>query len=293
MGLSSSLVGMRFKDMVSEVTWRWAMNYAASIEDNNPFYFDDEREDSIIAPPMLAVAVTFPVIERIWEFVEGTDFPIEILPTMVHYTEHLQFRRPIKPDEVLYVKGKVAAIIPHRAGTQVVIRFDATDKSGEEVFCEHIGAMMRGIQCDDQGGGAEALPRVPEPQKVEGQVWESRVKIDPLRSFIYDGCSRIFFPIHTSRSFARQVGLPGIILQGTATLAYAAREITNLEAGGDPRRLKTLSCRFSGMVLPGTEIIVRLMGRQLHEKEAHLHFAVFNGDGQIAVNKGYALIDMS
>ncbi|UCG04133.1 MAG: MaoC family dehydratase N-terminal domain-containing protein [Candidatus Heimdallarchaeota archaeon] len=34
------------------------MNYAAAIDDNNEFYFDDERKDGIVAPPMFAVATT-------------------------------------------------------------------------------------------------------------------------------------------------------------------------------------------------------------------------------------------
>lgn len=290
MELSSRLVGMAFKEFVKEVTWRETMNYAASVEDNNNIYFDDERQGGVIAPPMIAVAVTFPVIERIWDFVEVSDFPLEIMPTMVHHTEHIRFFRPIRPDEVLTVRGRIAAIVPHRAGTRVVIRFDVTDKLGKEVFCEHIGAMMRGIQCDDQGGGSEALPKVPGLARDEGCIWESSIKIDPLRPFIYDGCSRIFFPIHTSRSFARQVGLPGIILQGTATLAYAAREITNLEASSDPARLKALSCRFSGMVMPGTEITVRLTGKKKSEKGTDIFFSVFNSDGLNAVSNGYALI---
>ena len=37
-----------------EVGWRESMNFAASIGDANPYYFDDTREDGIIAPPMLA-----------------------------------------------------------------------------------------------------------------------------------------------------------------------------------------------------------------------------------------------
>ncbi len=290
MGLSSRLVGMPFKELVKEVTWRETMNYAASIEDNNSRYFDDEREGGVTAPPMFAVAVTFPVIERIWDFVDGNDFPLEIMPTMVHHTEHIQFFRPIRPDEIMTVKGRIAAILPHRAGTRVVIRFDVTDKVGKEVFCEHIGAMMRGIECDDRGGGQEALPNAPSLDRDDGRIWESRIKIDALRPFIYDGCSRIFFPIHTSRSFARQVGLPDIILQGTATLAYAARDITNREADSDPARLKAISCRFSGMVMPGTEITVRLHERKITEQGTNLYFSVLNGDGRIAISNGYALI---
>lgn len=290
MGLSSRLVGMAFKELSREVTWRETMNYAASIEDNNPLYFDDERAEGIIAPPIFAVAVTFPVIERIWDFVEGSDFPLEIMPTMVHHTEHIRFVRPIRTDEVLTVRGRIAAIIPHRAGTRVVIRFDVSDKSGKEVFCEHIGAMMRGIQCDDGGAGEDDLPEVPGLDMAEKEIWESRIKIDEFRPFIYDGCSRIFFPIHTSRSFARQVGLPGIILQGTATLAYAVREITNREADSDPTRLKAVSCRFAGMVKPDTEITVRLTGRNDSVNGADLFFSVLNEEGRIAVGKGHALV---
>jgi hypothetical protein len=51
-----------------------------------------------------------------------------------------------------------------------------------------------------------------------------------MRPYVYDGCTNIYFPIHTSVGFARMVGLPDIILQGTATLAYAARELADREA---------------------------------------------------------------
>ena len=43
------------------------------------------------------------------------------------------------------------------------------------------------------------------------------------------------------------MGLPGIIHQGTATLAYAVRELVNREARGNPALLKALACRFTGM----------------------------------------------
>jgi acyl dehydratase len=82
------------------------------------------------------------------------------------------------------------------------------------------------------------------------------------------------------------VGLPGIILQGTCTLALAARELVNREAGGDPTRLKTLSCRFSGMVRPGTSIRVELKSRS----RGDLFFEVLNQEGEKAVSKGYARI---
>ncbi|MHA1487548.1 MAG: MaoC/PaaZ C-terminal domain-containing protein, partial [Promethearchaeota archaeon] len=72
-------------------------------------------------------------------------------------------------------------------------------------------------------------------------VWKKSVYIDKLRSFVYDGCTDIVFPIHTSKKFAHFVGLPRIILQGTATLAFAVKEIINEESERDPNRVREIS----------------------------------------------------
>jgi len=290
MELSSDLVGTALKPYRREVSWRETMNYAAGVGDDNPWYFDDERDQGIVAPPLFNVAVTWPILERIWEFIDTDRFPPEVLFTQVHHTEHLVFHRPLRPGDHLTVQGKIAAILPHRAGTRVVICFEALDREGQQVFTEHTGALMRGVSCIGGGQGQEVLPAVPSGPEEDLAFWETTLPIDPLRPFLYDGCTNIFFPIHTSRSFARRVGLPGIILQGTATLALAAREILNREAGKDPRRLQTFSGRFTGMVLPGTSIRVKLVGKTPRTDGTDLHFVVHNGEGQPAISKGYAFI---
>jgi acyl dehydratase len=290
MELSSRFVGTPLKNYCTEITWRQTMNFAAAVDDNNGYYVDDEREGGIIAPPMLSVAVTWRILERIWEYIEAKDFPMEVLMTQVHHTEHLEFHRPVRPGDRLTVKGRVAAVLPHRAGTRVVMRFDALDQGHEPVFTEHMGALMRGVKCSDDGLWPNPVPEGPLPQESAEPLWESRIPIDPLRPHIYDGCTNIVFPIHTSRAFARQVGLPGTILQGTATLAFAVREIINREAGGNPLALKSLFCRFTGMVLPGTEIRVRLVGKSGKKDGTDLHFIVLNQEGQKAISGGWAFL---
>ncbi len=290
MKLDSSFVGTTLKDYTTSINWRATMNYAASVDDQNPLYFDDEGGKPVIAPPMFAVAVTWPVSERIWDFIEDDNFPRDIIQTQVHYTEHLAFHRPILPGDELTVKGRVAAIMPHRAGTVTVIRFDALDREGKPVFTEHIGAMMRGVECVGEGRGAADIPAVPSLPEDAPAEWESVIPIDRMRPFVYDGCTNIYFPIHTSVGFARMVGLPDIILQGTATLAYAAREITDREAGNDSRRLKRVSCRFSGMVVPPGEIHVRLTGKVRSTEGSDLFFEVQGGDGSRVLSSGYAFL---
>lgn len=293
MEISSRFVGTPLKEHSIDITWRDMMNYAAAIEDPNPLYFDDEQAGGIIAHPMFCVAVTWRTLERIWDLIEDHEFPVHLLATQVHYTEHLEFYRPIVPGDLLTLRGEIAAILPHRSGTIVIIRSDAFATDGSPAFTEHAGTLLRGVQCRNGGQGSEALPIVPHSPDQRSVIWESVIPIEPLRPFVYDGCTGISFPIHTSRQFARQVGLPGIILQGTATLALAVRELVNREAGGDPLSLRVLSARFTGMVLPGTDIRLQLVARRARQDGTGLHFGVLNADGRRAISDGYAFLEAS
>ena len=291
MRLSSDFAGSSLKDYETTVIWRRTMNYAASVGDNNPVYFDDEREGGVVAPPMFSVAVTWPVCERIWEYIQADGFPLEILINLVHYSESLTFHRLIAPGDRLTVKGRIAAIIPHRAGTIIVLRLQAIDERGNPVFTEHIGGLLRGVECIGEANISEPLPVIPKHGGDGPPVWESGVFIDQLAPFVYDGCTDIFFPIHTSVGFAHRVGLPGIVLQGTATLAYAVRDLVDREAERDPSLLRSVACRFTGMVTPGSELRVILWERRVDEAGKDLFFKVLNGGGHTVLSDGYARIE--
>jgi acyl dehydratase len=56
-------------------------------------------------------------------------------------------------------------------------------------------------------------------------------------------------PIHLDDDFARSVGLPGLIAHGMLQMGIAATVAA--EAAGGPDRLRRVSVRFAGMVLPG------------------------------------------
>ena len=148
------------------------MNYAAAIGDANPLYFNDERPEGIIAPPLFPVAMTWPIIENITDYLEAEGFP-QRSPL---YTGPLH-RAPQHPQagdarqQSVKSRASIAAILPHRAGTHVVIRFDAQDAGGNHLFTEHIGAMMRGVQCADAEKAANSFPSVPrQPKAVRGLV---------------------------------------------------------------------------------------------------------------------------
>ena len=286
MKLDSRFAGTLLKEYHTIIPWRATTNYAASVADDNPLYFDDKNHPSLVAPPTFPVAVTWPILSHLQDFITARDFPWGVLWTQVHYFEHLVLHRLVRPEDELTITGRVAAILPHRAGTHAVIALSARDKTGAPVFTEYIGAMLRGIECDG-GKGSEALPEIPESDFEGPPVWKSRVFIDPLLPYVYDGCTQIEFPIHTSPRFAVGVGLPGIILQGTATLALAVREMVNREAFGNPARIAEIACKFTGMVIPGSDIEVRCLELRDWKDGKELFFEVLNADNQKAIRSGY------
>lgn len=290
MEISPHLVGTRLKPHAVQIHWRDAMNYAAAIFDGNPLFFDDEQDGGVAVHPMFSVAVTWPIVEHLAQYLDPADIALEVLLNQVHYTEHLIFHRQIRPDEKLTINGKIMAILPHRAGTHIVVRFQALDQRQQPVFTEFNGAMLRGVQCRGAGQKEENCPIIPDDRDVRQLRWEKKITIDPLLPFIYDGCTNIVFPIHTSKKFAHQVGLPDIILQGTATLALAVRELIRREAESRPLRLKEIYCRFSGMVLPGSDITLQVYGALAGQKSGRRYFDVLNQTGEKVLSHGYALI---
>jgi MaoC dehydratase-like protein len=287
--LNNDLVGTSLKTYHTKVDWRKTTNYAAAIQDSNPKYFDDMDANGIVAHPMFPVAATWPVLSNLGEYIEAEDFPKDVLMTQVHYTEHLVLHRLILPGDELSIKGSLKAFLPHRAGTHAIICLEAEDKDNKSVFTEYIGAMLRGVDCGE-GGKDGRVPIIPENGAESEILWASDIYIDPERPYVYDGCSDIEFPIHTSPNFAKMVGLPGIILQGTATLAYAVREMVGNEAGKDPVRISEIACMFTGMVQPGSDIKVCCTGRQFHDEFTDVFFEVKNNEQKKAIRNGYIKI---
>ncbi|NLV16530.1 MAG: hypothetical protein GXY50_04880 [Syntrophomonadaceae bacterium] len=285
--ISSDIVGMKFKEYRTEVTWRQTTNYAAAVGDNNPCYLDDRGPEELIAHPMFVAALTWPIQQNLHQYVDIAQIQ-EAFRTAVHYTERLEVFRPIKPGDRVVIRGEVLAVMPHDAGTYLVFKLPVEDGDGNPIVTEYVGGMMRGVRCSDGGKGWENLPVAPRHVPNSSKVWQADIPISKDAPYVYDGCTNIVFAIHTSPRFARSVGLSGIIYQGTATLALAVRELVNREAGGNPARLNLLSARFGGMVLPGTNISIQLLQRLEKSDSAELYFQVINSQGHKAISGGYA-----
>jgi acyl dehydratase len=165
------------------------------------------------------------------------------------------------------------------------IRGDVYDEEGVPVFTEYSGALLRGVKGVGEALGAADLPVPPKASQLE-EVWTGNQYIGLGSAQIYEACSGISFPIHTSMQAALAAGLPGTLYHGTATLSRAVGALIDREAHGDPLRVRAVHCRFTAMVRPGTAIFVRFLGRAEGEGMSDLFFDVINHEGKPAVSRG-------
>lgn len=285
--VSREIIGARTKPLEIEVTPRMIMNYAAGIDDANPWHFDDTRPEGIVAPPMMTWAFTWRFSAERDRYWGDAGLPREFGGRSVHYTEDMRWTRPIRPGDRLTIEGEIVELKAHRSGTYMKTRYVGVDALGDRVFTEDIGGMLRDVRCAEELG-----PYVPEGPGTTFEapgdpIRKATIPIHPFAAHIYDGCADIHNPIHTSKAYALNVGLPDIILHGTATLAYAIRDITNTEGGGNPCAVRRLGCSFTGMVFMGTQIELQVLGERATDTSKEVFFQVISEDGRKAIRNGW------
>ena len=113
-------------------------------------------------------------------------------------------------------------------------------------------------------------------------VWQEPVDIAAGAAHVYTECSRIWNPIHTDPGVARAVGLPGIILHGTATLALAVSRVVARDIGGEPAAVRGVRVRFTGMVTLPSTLVVRGRGR----RGGQVLFDAVDGGGRSVLGEG-------
>jgi acyl dehydratase len=282
MPINASAVGSEIGPFAIDVTARRCLAYAAAINDTRPQHLDDAREGGITAPAMLAVALEWPASRdlRVTPAFGATD---EERLRVVHAAQDTEIHSPLRPGLKAVSKGRLVAAKRIKPGTLTVSRLTLETAAGKPLATSYSTAIYRGVDLNGDDTVEAAPPAWPdlEPQ---GDWTETPVPIARELPHAYTECADIWNPIHTERAVALAAGLPDIILHGTCTLAMALRELTAQRLPDAPERLKRFSCRFTGMVIPGTPIQVRHAAA-----EGGALFEVLNAEGQAAVREGRVL----
>ncbi len=279
--IASSIVGAEIKPYQFTVSARQISNYAAAISDTNDIYYNSKKKDDFYAHPLFPVRISWEIIRNLPDYL-GVETPFTLKSQLVHHSEYLRYNRLPKPGDVLSLRGEIAAILPHQRGAKVILKFDYLDQQGQLICTEYIGAIIFGFKCTDSGRGRESIPQIDRIAESEA-IWTENIAISRVSPYIYDGCTDIIYPVHTDRIFARSMGLPDIILQGSATLAMSVSKIIEKELGEDPKSIAVVAGKFTDIVIPPNSLSVQLLKRSGDE----LYFDVREESGKYVIRGGY------
>lgn len=241
MKLSSRIAGAEAPPVEQALDARWIMAYSAGIGETDPRCYDTAAE-ALPAHPV------FPVCYE-WQPLQPVRSLPELKPVhsrLVHAQHDIVFHRPLRAGETVRTSARIVAALARAPGAFVVFRCETRDAQGSLVVVSHYGYLYRGVALE---GPDARLTDVPDPPALAAKLSPiGEIAVPATAAHVYTECARIFNPIHTDIAYARAAGLPGIILHGTATLALSVSQALRSH-DIEWRRVRALSCRFSGMVL--------------------------------------------
>jgi acyl dehydratase len=278
MKLSSRIAGAEAPPVEQVLDARWIMAYSAGIGESDPRCYDTGAE-ALPAHPV------FPVCYE-WQPLQPVRSLPELQPVhsrLVHAQHDIVFHRPLRAGETVRTSARIVAALARAPGAFLVFRCETRDAQGSLVVVSHYGYLYRGVALE---GPDARLTDVPDPPALAATLSPiGEIPVPATAAHVYTECARIFNPIHTDIAYARAAGLPGIILHGTATLALSVSKALRLH-GIEWRRVRALSCRFSGMVLMPSTLSV-----DAARDGGAIAFETANERGERVITRGRLLLE--
>ncbi|MCL6641418.1 MAG: MaoC family dehydratase N-terminal domain-containing protein [Candidatus Rokubacteria bacterium] len=277
--LDTSLLGRWTDEHVLVVDAARARAYAAATNDADPRY-----EAGTLAPPLFACV---PAVGLIAPAVAGliTD---EERRMGLHVAHDLHLHRVLVPGMTLRVRAASIGVQPRRLGAELVIKVE-TRSDGAVVNEQYVTLFSRrrlreavGTPAPDHRLPAEAR----EAARAAGRMVHVEQTLDPDQTIRYAEASGDHNPIHLDPAVARALGLPGIIVHGMCTMAFAGRAVVEAACEGDPRRLARLAVRFARPVFPGQTITTHIWPAGQHDTRATWGFETLNPEGKAVLADG-------
>ena len=198
---------------------------------------------------------------------------------IVHYEQDMVLHRPLRPAATLLSRATPVALLPRPNGTSLVIKTETRGSDGELVNEQYVTEFFRGVTVEEGVG-----ERAPDHRlEVDGEqpLAEVTYAVADDQTVRYAAASGDDFAIHLDDAFARQVGLPGRIVHGLCTMAFAGRAV--LEAAGvdDPRTVRRIAVRFSAPLFPGESVTTSVW-----RIDGAFGFESLNGEGKPVLKDG-------
>jgi acyl dehydratase len=197
---------------------------------------------------------------------------------LVHGEHGMRFHRLLRPGDRLRVAGVLRSLEDKPSGR--VATFDLTgDVDDGPAFAGWTTFFIRG----EGGGGGGA--KKPPPEDPGPPTFEADQPVAPDQAVRYAEASGDRNPIHLDEAVARKAGLPGCILHGLCTMAFAQRDLVRVACDGDPARLASISVRWVKPVLIGETLRLSAWGAggtwQFVTRNAKAEPVVANGRAEV------------
>lgn len=281
--IESETIETRIKDYYFDISQKAASDYRCVVEDNI-------TKQGILEPihPLYLTKISWHIVENLNDFLEQPIQP-KLLKMLVHLSNHFEYLSDFEYDKDWQVKCRLSLIEPHKKGTRLTIRFEYYQEDNL-VAIEHTTGLLYGVKCLGKSRQFAQLPT--RSRVVENLIWSKKIPIHKDLPYVYAEKAGIDAPIHTDPEFAKSIGLPDIILQGTYTFAKAVSLIINeylqtLE-GLKRKPIKSLSVNFTGMLSTPNEIMVRV----LFQSEERIVFDVLDNKGKAVIKGGNIIFSL-
>ncbi|MEA2009806.1 MAG: MaoC/PaaZ C-terminal domain-containing protein, partial [Actinomycetota bacterium] len=230
--------------------------------------------------PLFPVCFEWPV------FLDSRHLPTDLTPgdlfRGVHATHDLTLHRPIHPGMQVTTTATIAAVETRRSGAHQLVRLDTANDEGAPVATTWFGLIYRGLEVVGGDRSVKGGGPVLAPVSADDEFTDIPIPVAADASVNYAEAARIWNPIHTDAAVAEAVGLPGVILQGTATLAMAVSRMVEQRFDGDTNRVERVAGRFGAMVLMPSTLTLRV-GPMV---DGILRFEMLTADGARAIRDG-------
>ena len=252
--------------------------FALSLGDDNPLYSDQEharktKYGGIIAPPTLVCETMQYMVGELDESGGPVQKPRVSLGAEIRGGNEYTFFRPLRPDDVLRVRWKVADIRERegRSGKLIILVSEITyaNQHGEMLAVNEETTIFR-----DSGSQVEGSVRSSGPRTVNhaipGQAMEVRVLERPLyfeevqvgdevttlckeitlaQMVFYAAATWDFHRYHYDHEYVRQRGYAQPFVDGQMLGAFLAQMLADW--AGDPGAIGALGFRFRDFAFPG------------------------------------------
>jgi len=281
MGLNRSFLGKQYAPQDYGVTAEAVMSYARAYNDDNPWFVDTNRAGGIIAPPMFGVVTGWLSIMLV---MTDSELGVDVL-RLLHSEQDMYFLRPMVPGDIITSVATIAAIADEPAGESLAVEVQCTNQRGESVQRMMFTALIRGRSARER-----KRTRVGEAAPVGEPRLRVHQKIDDDQTFRYASASGDHNPIHVDENVAKMAGLPGIVVHGLCTMAFASKVMIDQLCDRDPRKLRRLRARFSRPVFPGQEITTAVWSLSDHGGVNSYVYETYNPEGKDVIREGLAEI---